>query len=322
MRAGALRNVTSAMASIDLGTGAAAPDATPGAAGDLIKDTTSQDFAKDVLEASREAPVLVDFWAPWCGPCRQLTPVLEASVKAAKGAIRLVKMNIDEHPEIAGQLGVQSIPAVFAFSQGRPVDGFMGALPESQIKAFIKRILGDADPAAALDDVIEQAEALLADGAVSEAASAFATVLQQEPDNARAMGGMIKCLIGSGETERARQTLDAVTDEMAEDPAIASARAALELAEQTADLGDIDPLERAIVADPNDHRSRFDLALALNAQSDRLGAIDHLVEIVRRDRDWNEGAARQQLLTFFEAWGPTDPMTVEGRRRLSAVLFS
>ncbi|MEM8878279.1 MAG: thioredoxin [Pseudomonadota bacterium] len=310
------------MTSIDLGVGATAPDATPDAAGDLIKDTTSQDFAKDVLEASREAPVLVDFWAPWCGPCRQLTPVLEASVKAAKGAIRLVKMNIDEHPEVAGQLGVQSIPAVFAFSQGRPVDGFMGALPESQIKAFIKRILGDADPGAALEEVIEQAETLLGQGAVSDAATAFAAVLQQEPDNARAIGGMIKCLIESGETERARQTLDAVTEELAKDPAIASARAAVELAEQTADLGDIGPLEKAILADPNDHQSRFDLALALNARSDRLGAIDHLLEIVKRDREWNEDQAREQLLTFFEAWGPTDPMTVEGRRKLSTVLFS
>lgn len=310
------------MANIDLGLGGAAPGASPEAAGDLIKDTTTQDFAKDVIEASRDAPVLVDFWAPWCGPCRQLTPVLEASVKAAKGAIRLVKMNIDDHPEIAGQLGVQSIPAVFAFSQGRPVDGFMGALPESQIKAFIKRILGDSDPSAAVEEVLEQAEKLLGEGAVSDAAEMFAAVLQQDPENAGAMGGMIKCLVQSGETERARETLDAVTDEMAKDPAIASARAALELAEQTADLGDIGPLEEAILSDPNNHQSRFDLAVALNARHDRLGAIEHLVEIVKRDREWNEGEARQQLLTFFEAWGPTDPMTVEGRRQLSAVLFS
>jgi putative thioredoxin len=211
---------------------------------------------------------------------------------------------------------------VFAFSNGRPVDGFMGALPESQIQAFIKRILGDADPGAALDEALDQAEAQLAEGAATEAANLFAGVLQQEPDNARAMGGIIKCLVETGEVERARETLDAVTDEMAADPAIVSARAALELAEQSADLGDIAPLERAILANADDHQSRFDLAIALNARQDRLGAIEHLTEIVKRNRNWNEGAARQQLITFFEAWGPTDPMTIEGRRQLSSVLFS
>ncbi|MGE0845641.1 MAG: thioredoxin [Flavobacteriaceae bacterium] len=292
----------------------------PNGAADLIRDTTTQTFAADVIDASRQVPVIVDFWAPWCGPCKQLTPVLEKAVREARGAVRLVKMNIDEHPEVAGQLGVQSIPAVFAFKNGQPVDGFMGAQPESSIKAFIARLAGPVeDPAA---EILEAGDAALAAGDIAQAAEAYSTVLQQDQTNLHALGGIVRCMTRTGELDRARQMLAVAPDDKAGNPHIAGARAELELAEQSASVGDTAELERRVAADPADHQARFDLALALNAHGRREDAAAALVEIVRRNRGWNDEAARKQLLQFFEAWGPADEATASGRRALSSVLFA
>ncbi|WP_083656085.1 thioredoxin [Mongoliimonas terrestris] len=290
-------------------------------AGDLIKDTTTQTFAKDVLEASREVPVLVDFWAPWCGPCKQLTPVLEKVVKAAGGAVKLVKMNIDEHPQIAGQLGIQSIPAVIAFSQGRPLDGFMGALPESQVKQFIERVAGPVGPSD-VEQLLEAAAGALAEKAFEQAAELFMAVLQEDPESAPALGGLARALIGVGQLDDARAVLSRVPAAKQADPAVAGARAELELADQAAKLGDMAELVRRVETHPTDNDARFELALALNARGERQQAADHLVEIVKRERGWNDEAARKQLVQFFEAWGPVDPATLYGRRKLSSVLFA
>ena len=303
--------------------GGAKPAATPAPAGgdDLIKDVSTATFARDVLEASRHQPVLVDFWAPWCGPCRQLTPIIEGAVKAAKGAVKLAKMNIDEHPEVAGQLGIQSIPAVIAFKNGQPVDGFMGAQPESQVKAFIERLGGQA-PAAGPDDLLTEGEALLDAKDYGHAAQMFGAALQMDPENTRALAGLSRCYLGAGDLERARQALDMVPEAGRKDAAYGAAQAALALAEQAEQLGDLAELEARIAADPADHQARFDLALGLAARGDNQGAVDHLIEIVRRGRDWNDDGARKQLLQFFEAWGPKEPATNYGRRKLSSVLFS
>ncbi len=287
----------------------------------LIKDTTTAAFRQDVLQESLKQPVLVDFWAPWCGPCKQLTPVLEKAVKAAKGKVKLVKMNIDEHPQIAGQLGIQSIPAVLAFSRGQPIDGFMGALPESQVRSFIERLVGPLG-ASAVEDLLKEADALAAAGDAAGAAELYAGVLAQEPENVAAIAALAKLHLDLGDLEAAKRFLAMAPAAKANDPAIAGARAAIELAEQAASLGDVGELERRIEANPLDHEARFNLALALNARNRREEAIDHLIEIVRRDRSWNDDAARKQLVQFFEAWGPMDEMTVLGRRRLSSVLFS
>lgn len=288
---------------------------------DLIKETTTQDFRADVLDASRQAPVLVDFWAPWCGPCRQLTPVLEKAVRAAKGRVRLVKMNIDDHPQIPGQLGIQSIPAVIAFKDGQPLDGFMGALPESQVADFIDRIAGPAAPTDA-DQALEAAEQALEGKDYPGAAALFSNVLQNAPDNMKALGGLMRCFIALNELAQARGLLAGLTPEQENDPAIAGARAALELATQAERLGQPDDLRRRLEADPDDHQTRFNLAIVLNGQGDRAGATDALLEIVRRNRNWNEEAARKQLLQFFEAWGVKDPAAIEGRQRLSSLLFA
>jgi len=293
--------------------GAGASDA------DLIKNTTTQDFMRDVIDASREVPVLVDFWAPWCGPCRQLTPTLEKAVRAAKGAIRLVKLNIDEHPQIPGQMGVQSIPAVFAFQDGRPVDGFMGALPESRVSAFIARLIGEAADSGA---DIEAAEAALADGDVNTAAQTFGEILQNDAENAQAAAGLAKCYIKTGDLVRAEQTLALVPPAKADNAAVASARAVLELARKADQAGDVDSLRAKVAVDPSDPQARFDLALALNAKGDRQGALDELLVIVAKNRKWNDDAARKQLVQLFEAWGPSDPATSAGRQRLSSLLFA
>jgi len=288
---------------------------------DLIKDTTTQAFAADVMDASKTQPVLVDFWAPWCGPCKQLTPIIESAVRAAKGAVKLVKMNIDDHPEIAGQLGIQSIPAVIAFKNGQPVDGFMGAQPESQIKAFIEKLGGEAPPTDT-DKYLDQAEAALAAKDLGQAAQLFGAVLQMEPANARGLCGLTQVYLGAGDLDHARQALEMVPEDKREDQAYTSALAALELAEQAESLGDLAELQTRIEQDPGDLQARFDLALGLNGRGDMTGAVDQLIEIVRRDREWNEDGARKQLLQFFEAWGAKEPATNYGRRKLSAVLFA
>jgi putative thioredoxin len=287
----------------------------------LIKDTTLQGFMADVVQESMKQPVLVDFWAEWCGPCKQLTPVIEKAVRAAGGKVKLVKMDIDKYPQVAGQLGVQSIPAVFAFSKGQPVDGFMGALPESQVKAFIERIVGPVGPDST-EVMLDEAEALLAAGDAANASRLFAQVYEADAESAKAIGGLARCAIAVGQLEQARTTLSLAPAAKAKDPAITAAAAALEVAEKAAALGDLGGLVAAIEADPKNHKARFDLALGLAAAGKREEAIEHLLEIVRRDRKWEEDGARKQMVTFFEAWGPMDEATILGRRKLSSILFS
>ena len=288
---------------------------------DTIKDSNTESFADDVLAASREVPVIVDFWAPWCGPCKQLTPVLEKVVNEARGKVKLVKVNIDENPAIAQQLRVQSIPAVFAFSDGQPVDGFAGALPESQIRAFVQRLTGDSGPSE-IEKAIEMAEEAMATKDLERAVGIFGQILRIEPQNTSALAGLAHCYVQNGDLEQARQTLDMVAPEAQNVPQVSAAQAALELAEQAGDAGDAGELAHTVDANPDDHQARFDLAAALIAAEQREEAVDHLLEIVKRNRTWNEEAARKQLLTLFEAFGPTDPLTVASRRRLSAMLFS
>lgn len=303
------------------GTQAAAPGGSDAAGGELIKDTTTQTFMADVIEESSRQPVLIDFWAPWCGPCKQLTPVIEGAVKKARGAVKLVKMNIDENPEIPGQMGIQSIPAVVAFKDGRPVDGFMGAQTESQVQAFIERVAGPVGPSEA-DMLIEQADAARAEENWQAAAQAYFAVLQAEPENVVAVAGLAQCFVATGDLERAAEALAGIPAEKAGDPAVAAAKAALELAQQAGQLGDLAEMQAAVAANPDDYQARFDLAVALNARGEKTEAVDHLIEIVRRDREWNEDGARKQLVQFFEAWGFKDPASAYGRRKLSAVLFS
>jgi putative thioredoxin len=286
-----------------------------------VKDTTTQTFVKDVIEESKRQPVLVDFWAEWCGPCKQLTPVLEKVVRAAKGKVKLVKMDIDKHPGIPGQLGIQSIPAVFAFVNGQPVDGFMGALPEAQVTAFIERLTKDRIGGEE-KDLLKTADATLADGDAAAAADLYAQVLAEDAANVAALAGLARCYVATGAIEQAKQTLALVPEAKRNEAPVAAARAALELAEQAKSVGPIDELERKVAADPRDHQARFDLAVALNGKDRRGEAVDHLLEIVRRDRKWNEDGARKQLVQFFEAWGPTDEATVTGRKRLSSILFA
>ncbi len=292
-----------------------------GAAADLIKEATSESFVQDVVEASREVPVLVDFWAPWCGPCKQLTPLLEKVVTAAKGAVRLVKVNIDKDPAISGQMGVQSIPAVFAFRDGRPVDGFMGALPESQIKAFVERIVG-TDALAGPEAEIEAADAAREAGDLQSAAEIYAKALSEDRTNVDALAGLARCYIETGDYSKAEQTLALAAKDQRDAGPIASARAALELGLKSAETGDIHELEHKLASDTTDHQARFDLAMALNAHGDRGRAMEQLFMIIERDRSWDEDGARRQLVEFFEAWGSTDELTIEGRRRLSSILFS
>jgi putative thioredoxin len=282
-----------------------------------IKETTTATFREDVLTDSLRQPVLVDFWAPWCGPCRQLAPIIEKVVKSAGGKVKLVKMNIDEHPQIAGQLGVKSIPAVIAFQRGQPVDGFMGALPESQVKQFVERLIG---PLGAGDEEFAAAEAALKEGDAEAAADIYRALLEEDPTEPRALGGLAQALVALGENEAARELLDSAPG--GNHAAISAARAALEVAEHASNVGDPAGLEAAVSRHPEDHQARYDLALALNAAGRRSEAADRLLEIIRADRNWNDDGARKQLVQFFEAWGPMDPATLAARRRLSTLLFS
>ncbi|MFC5387704.1 thioredoxin [Aquamicrobium segne] len=290
--------------------------------GDLIKDTTTASFPADVIQESRKQPVLVDFWAPWCGPCRQLGPVLEKVVQAAGGQVKLVKMNIDDHPAIAGQLGIQSIPAVLAFKDGQPVDGFMGAVPESQISEFIARLGGKAPGEGALEEVLATAAEALAQGDMQKAADIYGAVLQQDPTSTVAAAGLANILFEAGAYEDAQTILDGLPQDRQAAPEIAAVRTRLLLAAQAAELGDAAGLEQRLAENPADHQARFDLAMIQNAKGEKTQAADNLMAIIKADRDWNEDGARTQLLQFFEAWGMSDPATLAARRKLSSVLFS
>ena len=286
-----------------------------------IKDTTTQTFVKDVVEESKHQPVLVDFWAPWCGPCKQLTPVLEKAVKAAKGKVKLVKMNIDEHPAIPGQMGIQSIPAVIAFVNGQPADGFMGALPESQVIAFLERLTKDRIGGEA-KDLLNAADTALGEGDAAGATELYTQLLAEDPENVPALAGLVRSHVETGALDQAKQTFAKIPEAKRNDAAVGAARAALELAEQAKTLGPVTELEQKVAANPLDHQARFDLALALNGKGRRLDALEQLMSIVRRDRKWNEDGARKQLVQFFDAWGPADEATIEGRKRLSSILFA
>ena len=303
---------------LENGGGAAAVAAPEG----LIKETTTQGFMKDVIEESKRQPVLIDFWAPWCGPCKQLTPLLEKIVKNAKGAVKLVKMNIDDHPAIPGQMGIQSIPAVIAFVNGQPADGFMGALPESQILAFIDRVTKGKAGGNETAELIKSADVAIAEGDTQGAAEIYSHILEEDPANVPALAGLARCHVANNELEKAKQVLTQVPAAKQNDAAVAAARAALEVAEQASSVGPIGELEQKVAANPLDHQARFDLAVALNAAGKRQEAVDRLMEIIRRDRKWNEDGARKQLVQLFEAWGPTDEATVAGRKTLSSVLFA
>ena len=300
----------------------AAPQAAP--AGDLIKDTTTATFTRDVLEASRQQPVLVDFWAPWCGPCKQLTPVIEKVVTEAAGRVKLVKMNIDDHPSIAGQLGIQSIPAVIAFSDGRPVDGFMGAVPESQIREFIDKVAGPPvdDQKAEIEAALGEAKTLFDSGDIENAGGLYSAVLQADTENATALAGLANCLIAMGQTEEARQALSDLPEALSADAAVAAVVKKLDQIEEARKLGDPQALEQALAANPDDHEARMKLAKIRNVEGDRTAAADHLLTIMRRDRTFDDDGARRELLAFFDVWGAMDPATLAARRKLSSILFS
>jgi len=294
--------------------------AAPGNGGGApVKDVTTAGFQAEVIQESMKQPVVVDLWAPWCGPCKQLGPILEKAVRATKGKVRMVKINIDEEPQIAQALRVQSIPAVFAFDQGQPVDGFVGAQPESQIKAFVERLTGATGPSP-VDEALEQAAAAMEAKQYDQALAIYQQVMQHEPDNADAVAGLCRALIALGQVEDVRQLLEALDEELSADPKIVSVRTQLELLAEGG--GDIAALEAKVAADGKDHESRIELAKAYAAADRRDDAIDQLIASIMVKRDWNDEAAKKQLLKFFEAFGPTDPATAAGRRKLSAAWFS
>ena len=295
------------------------------AAGDLIKDSSEAEFMADVIETSQTIPVIVDFWAPWCGPCKTLGPQLEAAVTAAKGAVKMVKVNVDEAQMLAGQLQIQSIPTVYAFFKGQPVDGFQGALPGSEIQAFIDRVIqaagGDA-PGDQLDDAVAAAEDMLAAGAAVDAAQTFAAILGEDPNHAGAYGGLVRAHIAMDDLDQAEAVLNGAPAEIASSAELEAAHAQLELARQAANTGPVAELQAKVDADPDDHQARYDLAQALYSSGDGQAAVDHLLEIFRRDREWNDGAAKAQLFTIFDALKPNDPVVLNGRRKLSSMIFA
>lgn len=308
--------------SVQYGDGQAPEPSQPAGPPAEVKDTTTAGFAADVIQESRRQPVLVDFWAPWCGPCKQLAPALEKAVREAGGRVKLVKMNIDDHPAIAGQLGIQSIPAVIAFRDGQPVDGFMGAIPESKIREFIDKVAGSGGVAEATAEALDAAAELRAEGDPKGATQIYAAILQQDPENLDALAGLAETLFDAGDADNAREVLARVPEGKEDAPQLAGVKARLALAEQVADIGDPAALERRLAADPKDHQARFDLALIQNAMDEREQAADSLLTIMRADRAWQDDGARRQLLKFFEAWGMTDEATLAARRKLSSLLFS
>lgn len=291
---------------------------------DLIKDGSDATFMADVVEASQAVPVIVDFWAPWCGPCKQLGPALEAAVTKAKGAVKMVKIDVDQNPQISGQLRIQSIPTVYAFHKGQPVDGFQGALPPSQIDEFVSKLgaLGGGAEDNGLDDAVAAAEEMLEAGAASDAAETFAAILQEDPDHAAAFGGLARAYLALGQVDQAEAVLNGAPADKADAPEIEAARAAIGLARQAENAGPVADLQAAVEANPDDHQARLDLATALHASGDTEGAIDQLLESFRRDREWNEGAAKAQLFTLFDALKPNDPLVAKGRRKLSSMIFA
>ncbi|WP_299619681.1 co-chaperone YbbN [uncultured Tateyamaria sp.] len=304
---------------MDLGLSSAPAEA------DLIKDTTEATFMADVIEASQTTPIIVDFWAPWCGPCKTLGPQLEAAVTAAKGAVKMVKVNVDQAQMIAGQLQIQSIPTVYAFWKGQPVDGFQGAVPQSEITAFVDRVIkasGGEAPADSLNDAVEAAEEMLAEGAAVDAAQTFAAILGEEPAHAAAYGGLVRAHIAMDDLDQAEAILNGAPAEISTAPELEAAHAQLQLARQAADAGPVAELRAAVEADPDDHQARFDLAQALHANGDAEGAVDTLLDLFQRDREWNDGAAKTQLFTVFDALKPNDPIVLNGRRRLSSMIFA
>lgn len=290
----------------------------------LVKDITEAEFMAEVVEASQEVPVIVDFWAPWCGPCKTLGPMLEQAVNAAKGAVRMVKVNVDEAQQIAGQLRIQSIPTVYAFYQGQPIDGFQGAVPQSEIIEFVDRVVAQSggDASGGLDDAIAAAEEMLEAGAAVDAAQTFSAVLGEEPENAPSYGGLVRAHIAMGDLDQAEAILNGAPAAISSAPELEAAHAQLELAKQAANAGPTAELEAELAADPDNLQARFDLAQALYAQGDGEGAVNHLLDLFRRDREWNEGAAKAQLMTIFEALKPNDPVALNGRRKLSSLIFA
>jgi putative thioredoxin len=294
-------------------------------ADDLIKDSDEASFMTDVVEASNTTPIIVDFWAPWCGPCKTLGPQLEEAVKAAKGAVKMVKVNVDEAQMIAGQLQIQSIPTVYAFHKGQPIDGFQGAVPPSEMKEFIDRVVkaaGGEVPDDGLSEAIEAAEEMLNEGAAADAAQTFAAVLGEDPLNAGAYGGMVRAHIAMGELDQAEALLNGAPIEISKAPELEAAHAQLELARQAEDAGPVAELTAAVESDPADLQARFDLAQALHANGDTEGAVNHLLDLFKRDREWNDGAAKTQLFTIFDALKATDPIVLNGRRKLSSMIFA
>jgi putative thioredoxin len=305
---------------IDLGMAAS-----PAADADLIKDVTEATFMADVIEMSNTVPVIVDFWAPWCGPCKTLGPMLEDAVRAVNGAVKMVKVNADECQALTGQLQIQSLPTVYAFFEGKPVDGFQGAVPQSEINEFVARVVkagGGETPADTLNDAVEVAEDMLTEGQADDAAQTFSAILGEDPNHAGAYGGLVRSHIALGDLDQAEAVLNGAPAEISSSSELEAASAQLELARQAADAGPVGELTAAVEADENNYQARFDLALALHANDDAEGAVTQLLELFRRDRDWNEGAAKTQLFTVFDALKANDPIVLNGRRKLSTLIFA